>query len=529
MKSYFLILSILLSFVPAFAIEVTEVRYDGAEFVEIYSEDFLNLSNSKIYDELGESRFNTLELYKSSNSSLYLIVGSKFISEVNTSDLNCTIYNTDKSQVSNGGLRDSGESFIIQVNSTLNLSVNNGDVPFNNSPCAHTFVISDNSTNTSNTTIVLPDSCNHNFGIVTDEDFFENKIQFSFVISEPDNFTIQYWVSHLNGTVARNEINTSNTNKKSFTPKGSAQLYNISARSYFKNCTSYDSKLVGFITTETEQSEKEVVPSYIQIENEEELSFLEESTLKFRVYRNATETKSSVKVYLNSKVQESFSVKKDSLIRESVDLEFEEGFNTIEIQGLGLSKQLFVNNKREFFQYVEQIIIEDDTNRVVELLDPILNRQKLLVSLYTSENISGDCVVYEQRTQVSNRTNLTVNSIFEMDINNDKVLQGNGSLRLLCRYRFSNQSTLRYIEQNFTYLRIPENGTATTEVYDELDRYLFSNVSFREEFSREVISREENLSDEYISKNVEQKNNSPYYLILGLVSTFIPLFMRKEL
>jgi hypothetical protein len=78
------------------------------------------LSDNFVIDESGDN--NSLELVQIVNGSdFYLVVGYKFILNNNLDELNCTIYKTDKTQVSNGGLKSSLESFSIG-NFSFNLS-----------------------------------------------------------------------------------------------------------------------------------------------------------------------------------------------------------------------------------------------------------------------------------------------------------------------------------------------------------------------------------------------------------------------
>lgn len=104
---------------------ISEIQFNGNEFVEFYSGSFLNLSDNFVIDESGNN--NSLELVQVVNvSDFYLVVGDNFVSNNNLTELNCTIYRTDKTQVSNGGLKSSGECFSIG-NFSFNLSDNSYD------------------------------------------------------------------------------------------------------------------------------------------------------------------------------------------------------------------------------------------------------------------------------------------------------------------------------------------------------------------------------------------------------------------
>lgn len=94
---------------------ISEIKFDGDEFVEIYSDKVLNFSGKKVFDDNGFDKFNTLSLIKFvPNSTLYLIGGKNFLESIDIDHFDCNIYVTDKTQVSNGGLKSGGEDLFIE-------------------------------------------------------------------------------------------------------------------------------------------------------------------------------------------------------------------------------------------------------------------------------------------------------------------------------------------------------------------------------------------------------------------------------
>lgn len=97
--------------------QITEISFIEPEFIEIYSNESLNMSNIKVFDE--NSGFNKLELIQKKSSPFYLIIGSDFLknlennnndtnnkSYLNFSKLNCSVYITSSTSPGKYGLKD---------------------------------------------------------------------------------------------------------------------------------------------------------------------------------------------------------------------------------------------------------------------------------------------------------------------------------------------------------------------------------------------------------------------------------------
>ena len=100
--------------------KLSEIRYSEGEFAEIIHNSSLNnLSGKKIFDSSDSDSFNTLEELSFIGSNISLIFGSRFASEINLSSLNCNLYQTQRSQLSNGGLKDTGEERKLKHNGNI--------------------------------------------------------------------------------------------------------------------------------------------------------------------------------------------------------------------------------------------------------------------------------------------------------------------------------------------------------------------------------------------------------------------------
>ncbi len=131
MKKFILIFSVILVLCSnILSVEgkthISEINFEENEYIEIYSDDFLNLSNFRLYDELGINKSNELkEISLVSDSKYFLIVSENFLSNENISSLNCSIYSNKKSELGYYGLKNNGENITIYSNiSFSNMSTN---------------------------------------------------------------------------------------------------------------------------------------------------------------------------------------------------------------------------------------------------------------------------------------------------------------------------------------------------------------------------------------------------------------------
>src|SRR5690606_28161712 len=74
----------------------------------------------------------------------------------------------------------------------------------------------------------INETCSHDLHIETYENIYLGKIEFGFD-TEAENFTINYWVEDLGENIVKDPRETTNTNKKSYTPEDRTNLFNIFA------------------------------------------------------------------------------------------------------------------------------------------------------------------------------------------------------------------------------------------------------------------------------------------------------------
>ena len=246
---------------------ISEINFIDNEYMELYSNETLNLSDFNIYDDNGFEKHNSLELLSQKNSSFILIAGSNFYETYDYSKLNCTLYKTSGTQLSNGGLKSQGEGINLSNNNTnffwkkikdyefiQNTSLhfhNNSEFISNQSICSLSKVLvnQDNviiQNQTNNTDISQISSCNNSFSISIKQREITQKAEFDFIIENKDNFSIQYWVEDYEGNSIKNKIITQNVNTKSYTPIKTSPLL-IKAEMFQKNCSYIDEKEFFFL------------------------------------------------------------------------------------------------------------------------------------------------------------------------------------------------------------------------------------------------------------------------------------------
>ena len=85
------------------------------------------------------------------------------------------------------------------------------------------------SAETLNLHFLYNDSCSYALKISSSADVIsDGSIKFYHnIMPKASNFTIEYWIEDLEGNIVKEKINTTNTNEKSYTPKGAEKAYLI--------------------------------------------------------------------------------------------------------------------------------------------------------------------------------------------------------------------------------------------------------------------------------------------------------------
>jgi len=557
MKFYYYFILFYLLLPISFAAYISEINFLDNEYIEIYSNETLNLINSTIEDE--NIGFNSINLIQDKNSSFYLIVGTNFLSEINYSDLNCSIYSTGLVGPGKFGLNDYGENlklnltnssqinftkiqnYSFNINQTLNFVDNNNskfilnksicsfpDFKFENIPNN----ISDlNQINLSQINFTNQiDSCDYKFEILPKENLSISKIEFSF-LTNLTNFTINYWVENFEGEIVKNKIETNNKNQKSYTPKDFTNIYLIKANLFFKNCTYNDSKQVvyysktnSYLISEFENliieniSNNELInqTSYIKILNPSDIINNKTNFLEYEIYK-ANTLKRSVYIYHNKKKLDSFQLGKYEIKIGKIEFNRTEGLNLLKISGLDLEEKIEFNYSI-FKNNLTEKIIEKNYFNISNL---IIYNNLINFDINTNlENISIDCYILNERTKISKNINLTILEINSSKLNENEIY----NLKLLCKYKKENLKTWNSISLNFNYSFFSKNKNIQISNIDFKnstyiqEEKIYSTSNYQNFLNTNENVIELNKSEIYFSKNKEIKKNSFYLTFIGVTT-----------
>lgn len=288
-------------------IYVSELNFKDNEFIEIYSDEILNISNISnifLYDDAGINKSNLFyELNLKENSKYIILSSEKFIENYEFLSLNCSVYTNKKSEIGYYGLKNDAEDIYISfdylglnltfnftkekdfnfnINQSLNYDFKNNSYYISNlSPCESffdfnsvinlgidnniSFLIFENETisnkNQSNFTqidlnqsvLLLNNSYgdnllnfqNYSFEIITTKDIFTDKIKYKFKTNATD-FIIEYYIEDFGGNILKEKRNTSLIGEKSLSLDYS-EIVVIKANLYVNNIyVSNISKIVYF-------------------------------------------------------------------------------------------------------------------------------------------------------------------------------------------------------------------------------------------------------------------------------------------
>ncbi|MDA3855740.1 MAG: hypothetical protein PF569_05750 [Candidatus Woesearchaeota archaeon] len=554
---------------------INEISFLKPEFVEIYSSNYLNFSEKLFYDDGGIDKANTLKLINNKDSNIYLIVGDDFLDGYDISQINATIYETQKSGLGYYGLKDSGENFTITLNSTLNLIwPNNQEYEFeenqtlNYNSSSKDYFIANSSPGELSQNLSLPvnsninitnesiqnittniSSCNFSFKIIPYKNLTFDKIEFEFETNISD-FQIEYWIESYLGNIVKNKRNTTNLDMKTYTPNSQTELYFIKSNLYFLNCILNDSKLITYynknpITTNSEEkssssssssndNQNKISQSYIIILNE--LDFLNGSTnvLKYEIYKGNSQ-KRTIYFYLNKEKISSFELEKYSKIKGLIEFKEFNYNNTLVIEGLDLKKEFnFLRNNSQNIMPAKKSLAYSPKLQIFSI-----NNSKLHFNIANiSQNLSVLCYVNNIRTKVSTVLNLSSNksSSYFLEINDTKLKETkekNFNLKLYCKYKKLGLKTYNYLSQNFTYSIIQNSNKKkiNSTIFDTYNSNSIQYMSIEKSqdsilTSKPDLNIEENITI-YTSDRSNTKKSSIFYVFLALsliVIVFIVLW-----
>lgn len=653
---------------------ISEINFLDNEFVELYSNTTLNLTNTLFFDDAGINQSNTLSLIQNKNSSFYLIVGENFLNTYNFSNLNCSIYFTQKSELGYRNLKNSAENITLILNESLNLSfIKTDDLNFGENQTLNynyytkTYFITNrtlcalpplNQTNLSNISIkkIKP---NIDFQIILNKQIFENKIQFKFQ-TNATNYTIEYWIEDYQGNIVKSKYNTTNSNTKSYTPSKQIQIYTIFATLYFQNYTYIDTKTITFyyfekplnitnqtnncifdidlktefffqdkleysfvvpkndnnftiqywiqdlegniikeIKNTTNKNKKSYTPktnsnifnvsanyisqncnistsklalfykkyeettceiqsnyinpltdpnSYIKILNQEELKNQTTNILKYEIYKGDT-LKRVINFNLNNQKITSFELAKFSKLTGQISLEYTKKVNELKIIGLDKELNLLIISNNNFTTLPQINQNQKVTNLQIKNLTQ--NLFEINFNLITSiQNLTGECYLNLVKTKISdsiNISNLNLHNLI-LKINDTKLTSKNNqntqTLKLTCKYKKAELKTYNYESLEFNYsiplikktvaifqnLLMVDSNNNFNNIQNPIG--ILSTFQINETkkpiVQKEVIKKEEKIEtiDEFQSKNQKLSQNSFFGIFLGVVLILFIFLIR---
>lgn len=545
----FLILFILFFSIGFSETYISEINFLGDEFVEIYSDSAIDLDGALVYDENGILKNNTLKLVNYVGSDYTLVIGENFMSNNNILAINCNVYVSDRSQVSNGGLKSGGEDFIISSLSGLNWSYDNLETwilepgkSLHYDLNSNSYFVSDYSYCIESSLGSLEDevvevfedefpeevlseevSCGDQefFAIKVDSNIFFDKIKFSFE-SSLDDFEINYWVEDYSGEIIKKPIETTNLNEKSFTPTKITQVYRIVAQIDSESCSFTDEVLVTYYFENSSLDTGEEKTNF-------ELS-LTDSKLDYKIYRGDT-LKRVVNILVNSKKVLSLNVDRFSKVYGRFDLEpyLDLGNNTILVYGLDYEKNLSI--------FVEGLDLEPEINESVskdlknyeisksskqffEILNLTYTDLDILFNISSNiDDLTFDCHINIGRVRVSDEVFGNLSGQYSLVIDSDKFFDkskfGEGILNLVCKYKKSFLKSYKYESYKFNFSYFEEIKQDELIVINSSNGEILGNFESNE-ISSEIV---------YSSKSSESSKKSVYFILVGVVSLVIMMLL----
>lgn len=442
---------------------ISEINFIDNEYVEIYSDDFLNLSMFKLYDESGINKSNILNEIKIVNDSKYfLVVSDNFISNNNISNLNCSIFTNKKPELGYYGLKNSAENLTIFSNSSnitldfqkiidlnfnenesLNFNMkNNSYFISNQSPCIiliqESILTIANTSDNENFSEIIPlhleitnltnnnlskinesveilnsSNCNYSFEILTTQEIFTDKLKYKFK-TNATNFTIEYWIEDFGSNIIKNGLNSTTLSEKSFTPKFSEILV-IKSKLYAENnsCILNSSKIVYFYSPKKEITDLNVKDTkstqikfeqspYIKILNQKEIENLSTNILEYEIYRGNSSKKISY-IYHNGKKLVSFELEKYSKIDGKINFDNIAGNNSLVISGFDIESKVIFYPSEVISLQNNSIFSINSVKEWFEIVNFSLdNNQKASFNINSSFDYNSICQIYYDKTVVSN-------------------------------------------------------------------------------------------------------------------------------
>ena len=413
-------------------------------------------------------------------------------------------------------------SSILKINAKLYL--NNSLINSNSKTVFYQYIPNENNFSSS------PSIEDCEFSIFNLKDYFNKKLEFKFKTNLKD-YTIEYWIEDLIGNILKNKKNTTNSNKKTYTPQlKTPNIYVIKAKIYSSSCNLNLSSFAFFypILNSTSENNTLNLTTKIKILNKFQLINNSNNILDLEVFRGDI-NKRTIYVYNNNKKLTSFELERFTKIKSKIDLNLHTGKNKITIKGLDLeetfiiwkNKTISINNN-----YITSILNLNNSKLKPKSNFNILNfsqiNQTINFNIISSiKNLTTICYILSKRTKVSNILNLTNlinhlnNSLFSLDINNSILIKNNLNnlnnltLKLLCKYKKLTNKNYLYKNKIFNYSINLDNIKKVTNLNPILKinvPLLKYKLNLSKINNNKTITIESNQSLELLTKQIKKTN-----------------------
>ena len=556
----------------------SEIDFKDEYFVEIVLNESLDLEDSKLYDD---GDFDELEKIKESNNLNYLIVEDTFIEDFNLDYFDCNIYKVQDGSLGHYGLKNTGESLVLNYNSTFNVSY------FNNLTL-NTYENKSLNYNLTNYFYDYKNPCGiylHNNSQIKNIDTsiyqldieFENEISYGVfnetlefkILTNVTNYTVEYWVENLTKVIAKNKANSSNQNTKRYTPDSSEDFFqifivfaNLYVNNTFLKSTNKTITYLGEHLKEeiiiTSSSTKEIeVEKIVEIEKDDD-NYLEYGDKTFFEIRNLDEILNGSSniidlfFYKSNDTQKRtlyFNANRDEIFKISNIKKFDKfehkifmpiipnEVNEIKISGFDLDETYTFNytpsekekpKKQEEFKFSNIFIKE---NILTFEIEHILE-------------IEGECYLRYGNKLISNKIKISnkENQKIELKIDLAKLTQNSNkdsyNVVIYCKYKKTKNKTFKYAKLPFalkpriieTQIKI-ENETQLILEEKELNTSTVSNsninlLAYNQNIENEKIPSN-SLGNKYTSKQFQNKDNAIFYSFMAISVLLIVSILRR--
>jgi hypothetical protein len=581
-KSIFFLISIFL-ISNIFTISyINEIDFLEDNFVEIYSDTFLNLTNSNISDE-GKTQ-NLILKKENLSSNFYLIISNEFENKYDLNNFKCNIYSVNENNIGSYGLKNSGENITIKINSTFNLSFENSfsfslneneSLNFNNlTNSFYSNLTNPCSINIHNTTFSNSNSLNEiSFGLnfLNEKSYgvFENSLQFQFETNTKQNYIITYWIEGVYNGLVKPKKNSTNTNIKRHSPSskenfidiltiyGELYINNSLNKTINKTITFFSNNIFKEIINSTLTREKIVEiekivekeifsnqikygnKSFIRILNKEKNQIL--NKLEFEIFKGNDTTKRTIYFKLNNKeILKIQNLKKFDYRKGVLNLNLIKENNTILIEGLNKKietefKKIEILKTKKQKQFLEIIDLQiDELNLKFKINTNLKSLEGKCYIRYGKKKVSNDFKLKNQKNQ-KGVLKLKFSKIVEID--KDKI-----PLIFYCKYKKINLKTFKYKKLNFIIspdfliqkLNLTKNNSLLN--LENFSIKLIKTINSKNEIKQNKTLKikqnnktdnENKLSGFYLTKNSKNKEISIIFFLTFLSILSITLVIKR--